>query len=904
MARKSPSPKSQRTRPSAPAKQSSQRSARTQTRSASTRARQTKGSAKGSKPTYAQSRAQAQEVYREPLFDDRTKRDIVGVALIVVAIALFVTVIFNPGGMVTSALSTGLRMGFGAGLYLLPFIVLLIAVTVLVRFQREHVSLRLALGIGLIYIALLTLMASFTGGAEQDPSKLFNPAIVIGRGGYIGAGIAWVCLTLFGLTVTVILMIGLILVGCIVIGFSLSALIEKLRLRKAATSYDDAYDDEFEHMPSAHIKRPLHRNVAYDGANPLADGVSDQPTQLLNDHSDEPTQVAPSKRRKTSRTSREGSATSDAYSPTIALDSDELAKAGASAHAMTRRLSGRKPEETLDANETVKLAESAGTTAAKSKKHSTKDADKTAKSTVVTACKPVGGPSAQKDFNLPPLDLIKTSEGKRHTKESEKVLEETARMLEEKLADFNIDIHVVDWVEGPTVTLFKVDLADGIRLSRLINLSDDIALALASPGVRIFAPVPGTNYVGIEVPNKKRQPVYLGDILPKLKGGPLEIVIGEDVEGNAITGDLAKMPHLLIAGTTGSGKSVSINGMIMSILMRATPAEVRFIMIDPKRVEFSLYEDIPHLYVPVVTEPQEASNALSWCVAEMERRLKMFQKVAARNIAQYNKKVKTENDAAADGALAQDSQESSNDADEAHKEELPYIVVVIDELADLMMNVGKEVEFSISRLAQLARAAGIHLIIATQRPSANVVTGLIKANITSRIALTVATGTDSRVILDATGAEKLIGHGDLLLSKPELARPQRIQGCMVGEEEITAVVDVLKDQGEPEYHNDILKTNVMSLGDTNPSGAGGGASGNEDPLLWEAAEIVCSTGVGSTSGIQRRLSVGYARAGRIMDMLEEKGIVGPANGSKPRDVLVDAMELETIKAFEQQDMPF
>ena len=903
MARKSPSPKSQRTRPSAPARQSSQRSARTQTRSASSRTRQTKGSAKGSKPTYAQSKAQAQEMYREPLFDDRTKRDIVGVVLIVVAIALFVTVIFNPGGMVTSALSTGLRMGFGAGLYLLPFIVLLIAITVLVRFQREHVSLRLALGIGLIYIAILTLMASFTGGAEQDPSKLFNPAILSGRGGYIGAGIAWVCLTLFGLTVTVILMIGLILVGCIVIGFSLSALIEKLRLRKTSSFYDDEYDDEFNHMPSAHIKRPLHRNKAYDGEDPLVDGISDQPTQLLNDHN-EATQTLSTKRKRAARTTHQKDVSETASNPTIALDSDELVKAGASAHAMTRRLSGRKPDEGLNVNDTVKPTEGAQTPSTKSKKRATKDAAGTTKSTVVTACKPTGGPSAQEDFNLPPLDLIKTSEGKRHTKESEKVLEETARMLEEKLADFNIDIDVVDWVEGPTVTLFKVDLADGIRLSRLINLSDDIALALASPGVRIFAPVPGTNYVGIEVPNKKRQPVYLGDILPKLKGGPLEIVIGEDVEGNAITGDLAKMPHLLIAGTTGSGKSVSINGMIMSILMRATPAEVRFIMIDPKRVEFTLYEDIPHLYVPVVTEPQEASNALSWCVAEMERRLKIFQKVGARNIAQYNKKVKANNEASNDEVLEQDEQVSSDDTDQIQREELPYIVVVIDELADLMMNVGKEVEFSISRLAQLARAAGIHLIIATQRPSANVVTGLIKANITSRIALTVATGTDSRVILDATGAEKLIGYGDLLLSKPELARPQRIQGCMVEEDEINAVVEVLKEQGEPEYHNDILKTNVMSLGDTNPSGAGGSASGNEDPLLWEAAEIVCSSGVGSTSGIQRRLSVGYSRAGRIMDMLEEKGIVGPANGSKPRDVLVDAMELETIKAFEQQDTPF
>lgn len=906
MARTTPSPKSHKARPTS----SRGTSSRTQTQARSS-ARSRKSS--GTKPTYAQSKArsQTQEVYHEPLFDDRTKRDIVGVILIVVAIALFVTVIFNPGGMLTSALSTGLRLGFGAGLYLLPFIVLLLAITVLVRFQREHVSLRLAIGIGIIYLAILTLMAAFTGGAEQDPSKLFNPAILSGRGGYIGAGIAWACLTLFGLTVTVILMIGFIVVGCIVIGFSLSALIEKMRMRRAYVS-DDEFEDEFEHLPSAHIQRPLHRNKAYEQAYPLADGVSDQPTQLLNSEMTDHTEKMGSKsRRRGVRDIPQEERLHDASHPTMALDSDELQKAGAKAHAMTRRLSGRKADE-LGLSEQPKDAETSSqasaqtskNTSAKSKKRSTKATAASLDTEVITAHKPVGGPSAQEDFHLPPLNLIKTSEGKRHTKESEKVLEETARMLEEKLADFNIDIRVVDWIEGPTVTLFKVDLADGIRLSRLLNLSDDIALALAAPGVRIFAPVPGTNYVGIEVPNKKRQPVYLGDILPQLNGGPLEIVIGEDVEGNAITGDLAKMPHLLIAGTTGSGKSVSINGMIMSILMRATPAEVRFILIDPKRVEFSLYEDIPHLYVPVVTEPQEASNALSWCVAEMERRLKMFQKVGARNIAQYNKKIKARNDEVDEEFIGQDQDNDTTSSGEPQKEELPYIVVVIDELADLMMNVGKEVEFSISRLAQLARAAGIHLIIATQRPSANVVTGLIKANITSRVALTVATGTDSRVILDATGAEKLIGNGDLLLSKPELARPQRIQGCFVDEDEINAVVDVLKDQGEPEYHNDILKTNVISLGDTSPSGAGGGASGNEDPLLWEAAEIVCSSGVGSTSGIQRRLSVGYARAGRIMDMLEEKGIVGPANGSKPREVLVDAMELETIKAFEQQDAPF
>ena len=437
-------------------------------------------------------------------------------------------------------------------------------------------------------------------------------------------------------------------------------------------------------------------------------------------------------------------------------------------------------------------------------------------------------------------------------------------------------------VAGPTVTLFKVDLPAGVRVSRVTALEDDIALALAAPGVRIFAPIPGTNYVGIEVPNSKRQSVLLGDVLSDATEGPLQIAIGKDVEGSSIVSDLAKMPHLLIGGTTGSGKSVSINAMIMSILMRATPSEVRFIMIDPKRVEFTPYNGIPHLYVPVVTEAKEAASALSWGVAEMERRLKIFSKVGARNIGQYNAKVQR-------GEIGDDE-----------AKELPYIVIIIDELADLMMNVGKEVEFSISRIAQLARAAGIHLIVATQRPSTNVVTGLIKANITNRIAFNVASGIDSRVVLDTPGAENLIGLGDLLLSKPELAKPQRIQGCYVSEDEINAVVDMLKSQGEPEYHSEILNTNLITLGASAPDGSGGSGS-SDDPLIWEAADIVVSSGLGSTSNIQRRLKVGYSRAGRIMDMLEEKGVVGPPNGSKPREVLVDAMELETLKAFEAQD---
>lgn len=501
--------------------------------------------------------------------------------------------------------------------------------------------------------------------------------------------------------------------------------------------------------------------------------------------------------------------------------------------------------------------------------------------------------TSESDFELPPFDLLEEPKKTSKSKDSEKILAMTAQNLQRTLEEFGVMARVVGWVAGPTVTLFKVELPAGVRVNKVQNLGTDVALALATASVRIFAPIPGTNYVGIEVPNKTRETVVLSEVLRDAGKGSLQIAIGKDVEGKSVVCDLAKMPHLLIGGTTGSGKSVSVNAMIMSILMRATPEDVRLIMIDPKRVEFTPYNGIPHLYVPVVTEAREAASALSWGVAEMERRLKLMSEVSARNITEYNAKVNS-------GAL-DDLTKTPSDGEVPEKKHihLPYIVIIIDELADLMMAVGKEVEMSICRLAQLARAAGIHLIVATQRPSTNVVTGLIKSNITNRIAFNVASSIDSRVILDTTGAEDLIGLGDLLLSKPELGKPMRIQGCFVSEKEITNVVDFIKEQGEPEYNNEILSTNIMGIGDTNPSPSGAGA--DDDPLVWEAAEIVISTGLGSTSNLQRRLKVGYSRAGRIMDQLEEKGIVGSANGSKPREVLIDALELETLKVLEAND---
>ncbi len=427
-----------------------------------------------------------------------------------------------------------------------------------------------------------------------------------------------------------------------------------------------------------------------------------------------------------------------------------------------------------------------------------------------------------------------------------------------------------------------------MRLSKLTSLADAIALALAAQSVRI-AQIPNTSLVGVEIPNRTRSSILLGDVLNSAEKGPLQLAIGEDVDGQNVCVDLAKMPHLLIGGTTGSGKSVSINSMIMSILMRATPAEVRMIMIDPKRVELSLYNGIPHLYVPVVTEPKEAAAALKWGVVEMERRLRIFEQAGARNIGLYNQMVQS-------GKL--DSEDGER------PQELPFIVIIIDELADLMMVAGKDVEDSICRIAQLARAAGIHLIVATQRPSSNVVTGMIKANITNRIAFNVATSIDSRVILDQPGADKLVGLGDMLFSKPEWGKPKRIQGCFVTEAETEAVVEHLKEQGTPDYHPEILQqqVNLAASGGGNAASMGM-ADDEDDPLIWEAADAVVTSGMGSTSMLQRRLKVGYARAGRIMDMLETKGIVGPPDGSRAREVLIDSVEdLEAIRAFEQVDV--
>ena len=826
--------------------------------------------------------ARSRAVEAEPrILDDRTRRDIVGVGFIILGIVLFIAAAAPAGAIVTDFLSESLHVVFGVGCYIMPFFLVAIGGAVLYRMQSERMSLRVTLGLSLILVALLGIIALFTPTTGTGPAALFDRIALVTHGGYVGAALAWVGLTLFGPAISAILLIGVAIVGVIVIGFSISAFLEKVRARcdldgeGAASLIPDAFGS----MRRGRGKPPLTTMAESADLPPAAHGaptarisLGEQPRRRSRGATADAVPDAAVTRQL-------GAQKTGGLVPIQAPDPREVAEvedisAVEPAAPMTRKLGRRRQE-----------AEAAEREAAKTKPVSKKTAPKKKKEAPAQ-------PISKDGFQLPPMNLLATGGARRGSTEEE--LREVAAELQGTLEDFGVMASVVGWVEGPTVTLFKVDLPSGVRVSKVTNLTDDIALALAAPGVRIFAPIPGTNYVGIEVPNRNRQMVYLPDVLAAAGPGPLQVAIGEDVEGHAIVHDLAKMPHVLIAGTTGSGKSVEVNSMIMSILMRATPAEVRFIMVDPKRVEFAPYEGIPHLYVPVVTECREASSALSWAVAEMERRLKMFSKCGVRNIITFNEKARAAQ--AADEAAEKRGEEPPENL---YGEPIPYIVIVIDELADLMMNVGKEVELSISRIAQLARAAGIHLIIATQRPSTNVVTGLIKANITCRIGLTVASGIDSRVILDSTGAENLIGMGDMLLAKPEYPKPIRIQGPYIPDDEIAAVVAHLKSQGEPEYHSEILKTNVVTLGDSSPSGEGGSEA--DDPLLWEAADVVVSSDLGSTSNLQRRLKVGYARAGRIMDQLEEKGIVGPANGSRPREVLVDQMELETLKAFEAAD---
>ena len=872
----------------------------------------------------------------EPLVEPSANRDIAGVVIAVLAIASFIAVISPATAPVTAAVAGFYHLGFGLGAYVLPIVILLFAATLFLG-EDSPLNVRSVAGGAVVFIAVVSILSLMVPGTSDSCDLMFTPQNLSVSGGYIGAFIASALQNALGKPVAMVVLLGLAVVGFVIIGFSVGGVLRSARdraadfaeRRRADVNASPWGDEEALSVPG--VARPhlsILRQKGTDAAVTTVMGGDVDPV-LDDDEDDDPfvvvSESVEAERAKTTllprRHAKKGKAApklntsepdpswsdseieltegddEDDEAPLETAKTTLLPRRHAKRGQVTGQLSMEDDPDKVDESEPPFAVNpvSAAPQIPDFLKHP-KVADAPATSAIESAAARDGGADGgaadnegeeEDGLKLPPLEILHANPQSASAASSDKELEQTAESLQSTLLEFGRSARVVGWIAGPTVTTFKLQPGEGERVSKISSLEDDIALSLAAQSVRIFAPIPGTSLVGIEIPNRKRQNVNLGDVLPYVKGGPLELAIGRDAEGTPVVADLAKMPHLLIAGTTGSGKSVMINSIITTLLMRALPEDVRLIMVDPKRVELAGYNGLPHLYVPVVTEPKQAASALQWAVSEMERRLKVFERLNVRKISTYNEK-----------QAAGEFEHYDNPP-----QKMPYLVIIIDELSDLMMVAGKDVEASIVRIAQLGRAAGIHLIVATQRPSSNVVTGLIKANITNRIAFNVATGIDSRVIIDQMGAEKLTGLGDMLFSKVDWGKPRRIQGCFVSDDEINEIVEFVKSQSEPDYHEEILS----AVAPASMSMAGGGIvrtgvaePQDDDPLIWEAAHIVVESQLGSTSGLQRRLKVGYARAGRIMDMLEEKGVVGPPDGSKPREVLLDEEGLAALESVDAE----
>lgn len=822
--------------------------------------------------------------------------DLVGIALAVVAIAMVVSIVAPSSAVITSAVGNGLELAFGAGAILFPLALLAFSATFFVE-DGTLVSGRIAAGLTLVVLAVLAMLSLNLPGAESMPESVVSETVVKGAGGYVGGFIALALLRFLGVIVGNVVLVGLVVTGIVICGFSISDAVSRINSRLAlagelhrARAEAKAQERELAAQAGDATRERAPKGRRGKGEVPQAslfDETGEGETTFIGDRK---TSVL---RRRGKAAGAEAATAADVPGAPVESSADGTSLFDVDLPwdeplddegepAQTKLLKGRRKSRGRKAQ---------GEAAADAAEDST-DGAKAAVPDFLAGVKgervhvPAPAPAGDKisrpgdtqaDYELPPLSILRKNDVTDSSYADDSELAKTAQRLQGTLEEFGLTSRVTGWIAGPSVTTFKISMGEGERVSKIVNLEDDITLSLAAKSVRIFAPIPGTSLVGIEIPNEKPQPVFLSDVLPYAQGGPLECAFGRDSEGKPIVVDLAGLPHLLVAGTTGSGKSVLLNAIIMSMLMRSTPEQVRLIMVDPKRVEFTGYAGLPHLYVPVVTEPRQAASALQWGVTEMERRLKVFEHYKVRDIKTYNGNV--------DGGKYADM--------ENPPKHMPYFVIVIDELADLMMVAGKDVESSIVRIAQLGRAAGIHLIVATQRPSADVVTGLIRANIDNRVALSVDNALNSRIILDQKGAEQLLGRGDMLV-KLRGKKPRRAQGCWVSDEEIEQTVAFVREQVTADYHEDILTAVVPNT----PGAPGAEVGKDDDPLVWEAARIVVESQLGSTSGLQRALSVGYARAGRIMDMLEAKGVVGPANGSKPREVLLDKEALEDLKVQE------
>lgn len=789
-------------------------------------------------------------------------------AILLFAVSVFILcVTLIPGGNVWGALRSVFFGLFGVCAFVWPFVLMYVAI--MISLDKPMGNLKYTVTVASILVIFISASVNIFSSVDEitawaDYKDAITSSYAAGlqstNGGAIGAIIGGLLLWMFankvpaGITICLLIFVAIMLLtGATLVGFFKSLWTPVEKGTKAAGEHYEVARKKIEEKRA--IQQQQHRFNPDVDLGPEYESSEDEHAEKTLD---EPV------KKSENATSKSTLETSEPTPPSVLLD-DIIKKAAGKKSADTKPEQASHGEISGHESEITKEIENKSVSSDKG--------------------------SEKKTYKFPPLSCLnppKVSVGG----SSESELKDNAEKLVSVLKSFGVETTIVDICRGPSVTRYELSPAAGVRISKITGLSDDIALSLAATGVRIEAPIPGKAAVGIEVPNKIRDSVTLREILEskdyksQAVKSKLTVALGKDIAGNICTMDISKMPHLLVAGTTGSGKSVCLNAMILSILYNATPEEVKLVMIDPKQVEFTNYNGLPHLLIPVVTDPKKAAGALAWAVKEMLNRYKSFSENNVRDIKGYNELAKMD----------------------PEKTPMPQIVIFIDEFADLMMAASAEVEDSVCRLAQMARAAGMHLVIATQSPRVDVITGLIKANIPSRLSLKVSNGTDSRIILDMIGAEKLLGNGDMLFNPVGVSKPTRIQGCYVPDNEIHNVIDFIKQQEQSSYNEGVLEEIEKHAAASENSGkkSGGvdapGGADDGDVLLPDAIEVVVNAGQASTTLIQRKLKVGYARAARIVDELEDRGIVGPFEGSKPRRVLITKnqwLEMNAMSPSEQ-----
>ena len=812
--------------------------------------------------------------------------------IVAIALLLFVSNL-GFGGIVGQAVSGVLFGVFGLIAYVLPILILVVSFFAVSNKGNFHASVKIAAGV--VFVAFFCLFLSLAGSGREyyEPMKAYTySATERASGGIVGGALAYVMVKAFGVIGSYIIDF-IVLIICLVLITERSALkgMQKggQKVYESAKESNERYKEYREYKNEERRKRRMDHKVSGVSIDTkISDqkesgvGTSDEIGELhANPNVDLPEISQESKVRLSSGEDTLFEPQKASVQPLISgeITASEPVISGDYMHENpVAEPESADPKPGKQASEEVP-------TVAEHTKRKARTSEEEIQKEIADVVQEMAPAAAQpeKKYVFPPVDLLKAGSGKKCAN-TESQLRETANKLQQTLKTFGVNVTVTNISCGPAVTRYEIQPEMGVKVSKIVGLADDIKLNLAAADIRIEAPIPGKAAVGIEVPNKENVTVAFRDLIEskefKESKSKISFAVGKDIAGKTKVTDIAKMPHLLIAGATGSGKSVCINTIIMSILYKADPSEVKLLMIDPKVVELSVYNGIPHLMIPVVTDPKKASGALHWAVAEMTDRYEKFAQANVREINGYNAKV--------DSIEVPEGQE--------RPQKMPQIVIIVDELADLMMVASNDVEEAICRLAQLARAAGIHLVIATQRPSVNVITGLIKANMPSRIAFAVTSGVDSRTILDMNGAEKLLGKGDMLFNPQGAPKPIRVQGAFVSDEEVSEVVEYIKEHNGDAQYNDSVQQKMESLQSSGSNSVSisdsDAADDGRDAYFVDAATIIVDKEKASIGMLQRYLKVGFNRAARIMDQLEEAGIVGPEEGTKPRTVLMNKEQFE------------